>query len=66
VKGVGGRLLLIVILSLAVWTLFDSYSKRPDLDETVVIVLICTLLVLAGLWLWARIQKMGGRGENGP
>jgi hypothetical protein len=66
VKGVGASLLLIVVLSLAVWVLIDSYSKRLERDETVVIVLLCTLLVLAGRWLWGRMPKMRKGGENEP
>jgi len=65
VKGAGTRLLIIIGLSLVAWVLC-SYWKQPNQAETVVIVLICTLLVLVSLWLWERIQRIWRRGANGP
>jgi hypothetical protein len=57
-KGVAASLLIIVGLSVAVWLFFDSYSMRLDSEGTLVVVLICTLLVLAGRWLWGHVPKL--------
>jgi hypothetical protein len=57
-KGVGASLLLIVGLSAAVWLFFYAYSMRLDREGTMVVVLVCTLLVLASRWLWGRVQKL--------
>jgi hypothetical protein len=56
-KAVGGVLLIITGLSVGVWLFFNSYSMRLDREDTLVVVLICTLLVLAGRWVWSRAQK---------
>jgi len=57
-KGGAASLLIIVSLSVAVWLFFDSYSMRLDSEGTLVVVLICTLLVLAGRWLWGHVQQL--------
>lgn len=63
--GIGASVVIIVGLSVAVWLFFDSYSLRLDEQGTLVVVLICTLVVLAGRWLWGRVQKVWRSADNG-
>jgi hypothetical protein len=58
VKGAGASLLVIVGLSLAIGLFFYAYSEPLTEGETLIVVLVCTLLVLAGRRLWGRVQTL--------
>jgi hypothetical protein len=66
VKSSVAGLAAVVILALAVWTLF--YVLTPDTPltppETAVVVGSCAVLVFGGKWLWSRLRKPRGGDEH--
>jgi hypothetical protein len=65
-KGGRASLLVIVGLSIAVWLFYYNYSDaaRLNAEETLFVVLACTVLVLGGRQLWGRLQKLWRRGNG--
>ncbi len=56
-KGSRVTVVVILILSLAIWMFFEIYSKGLDKAEIAVVVGFSIVVVLAGKWLWTRIFK---------
>lgn len=57
-------ILTIAALSLAVWLFYYGYATLST-EETVVVVLACTVLVLAGRWAGRRLLRLWQRVRRG-